>query len=55
MFIDNEREFSFVGFSKEAEKLVFLADLNTAVNELKEKISGRYVIVNEINKVLGCD
>ena len=37
LFIDNDREFSFVGFGSEAEKLGFLADWNTAVNELKKK------------------
>ena len=55
LFIDNDREFSFVGFGSEAEKLGFLADWNTAVNELKEKTSGRYLIFNDIDKVFGCD
>ena len=50
LFIDNEHEFSYVGFKSDEEKESFINDWNCAVQELSEKTAGKYTIINEIDK-----
>ena len=52
LFINNEREFSYVGFSSEAEKERFLRDWKALVEEITRKTGGRYEIVDDIGKSL---
>ena len=49
LFIDTAHEFSFIGFSTEAEKELFLQDMDAAVAELVAKVGGRYPIINDIH------
>lgn len=49
LFIDTAHEFSFIGFSTEAEKELFLRDMDAAVAELVAKVGGRYPIINDIH------
>ncbi len=53
LFINNSKEFSYVGFEKQEEKDKFLADWNTAVNELRAATKNLYEISDEINRVFG--
>ena len=48
LFIDNDHEFEFVGFSSEEQKRDFLADWDKVVSELKEKVGSKYPIVDDI-------
>ena len=48
LFINNEREFSFVGFRSEEERKRFFDDWNTAAEELKAKTGGKYEIVDDV-------
>lgn len=50
LFIDNEHEFSFVGFKTIEEKNSFINDWNSAIQELTEKTEGKYIIMNDIDK-----
>lgn len=50
LFVDNTREFDFVGFKNENEKTAFFEDWQDAINELREKTQGRYVIIDELQK-----
>ena len=50
LFIDNEHEFSFVGFKTIEEKNSFINDWNSAIQELTEKTEGKYTIINDIDK-----
>ena len=50
LFINNEREFSYMGFSSPEEKNRFLRDWNALVEEITRKMGGRYEIVNDIGK-----
>ena len=50
LFVDNAREFDFVGFKSEADKSAFLKDWQNAISELREKTHGRYLIIDEIQK-----
>ena len=50
LFIDDDKRFEFVGFQSEIEKESFLHDWELAINELIQKASGRYEIIDEINK-----
>ena len=50
LFVDNAHEFDFVGFKSETEKSEFLMDWQNAVNELRKKTQGRYLIIDEIQK-----
>lgn len=51
LFINNSKEFSFVGFKNEYEKQKFLIDWKSAVNELKIATNSLYEISDEIDKV----
>lgn len=53
LFINNSKEFSFVGFKTQEERDKFLVDWDAAVNELKVATKNRYEISNEINRVFG--
>ena len=48
LFINNEKEFSYRGFSSPEEKERFLADWEAAYDELERAIDGKYPITNEI-------
>ena len=50
LFINNETEFSYVGFKSKDDEDAFHADMMDAIRELKEKLGGRYEIVDDINK-----
>ena len=50
LFINNEREFSYVGFSSPEEKERFLRDWHVLVEEITRKTGGRYEIVDDIGK-----
>lgn len=50
LFIDNEKEFDFIGFKSDIEKAQFLKDWKIAVKELKDKTNGKYKIIDDINK-----
>ena len=50
LFVDNVREFDFIGFKSEADKSAFFEDWQNAITELREKTQGRYLIVDEIQK-----
>ncbi len=49
LFINNEHEFSYVGFKSESEKELFMNDWNAAVSELKVKVAGKYEVVDDID------
>lgn len=49
LFIDNEHEFSFKGFKTEEEKQQFLKDWQSAVSDLRNKVAGRYEVVDDIS------
>lgn len=50
LFVDNTREFDFIGFKSETDKSAFFEDWRRAITELREKTQGRYLIVDEIQK-----
>ena len=50
LFINNETEFSYIGFKSRDDEDAFHADILDAIRELKEKLGGRYEIVDDINK-----
>jgi hypothetical protein len=52
LFIDNQHEFSFVGFNNDDERDAFFRDWRDAYDELVEKTNGRYTIIDEISKSL---
>ncbi|MDO4432864.1 MAG: hypothetical protein Q4B80_06045 [Aerococcaceae bacterium] len=47
IFIDENHEFSYKGFSTEEERNKFVKDLDSAVQELRELSMGKYIIVVE--------
>ena len=49
LFVDNSHEFAYLGFPTEKEKEKFLSDLNLAILELKEKINGKYPVIDDSN------
>lgn len=48
LFINNEKEFSFKGFTSTEEKQKFLQDWQAAFDELAAALNGKYPISNEI-------
>jgi len=50
LFINNEKEFSYVGFQRSDEEKAFYADMLDAIRELKEKLGGRYEIIDDISR-----
>ena len=50
LFINDGREFSYIGFSSPAEKERFLRDWHMLVEEITRKTGGRYEIVDDIGK-----
>lgn len=50
LFINNEKEFSYAGFQSSDEEKAFYADMLDAIRELKEKLGGRYEIVDDISR-----
>ena len=51
LFINNSREFDYIGFKASADRRAFLNDWQCAVSELRRKTQGRYEIIDEIEKV----
>ena len=49
LFINNEIKFSYVGFKSSDEEAAFNADMLDAIRELKEKLDGKYEIVDDIS------
>ena len=52
LFINNEKEFSYVGFQSSDDEDAFNTDMLDAIRELKEKLGGRYEIVDDISRKL---
>ena len=50
LFVNNEKEFSYKGFSTPEEQAKFLSDWDQAVNELMIAVGGKYPISNEIHR-----
>ena len=50
LFVNNEMEFSYIGFEKKKEKTAFNADMLDAIHELKEKLGDKYEIVDDISR-----
>ena len=50
LFINNEKEFSYIGFQSDDEEQAFHADMLDAIRELKEKLNGKYEIVDDISR-----
>ena len=48
LFINTEKEFSYLGFASQEEKEHFLADWQQAVDELIVAVNGKYPVINEI-------
>ncbi len=44
LFINDGREFSYVGFPNNAERGRFIRDWEDAVKELRQKLHGQYII-----------
>ena len=51
LFINDSREFSFIGFQSEDEKSKFLCDWKSAIEDLRIATNGRYEIHDEIDKL----
>ena len=50
LFINNKKEFSYIGFQRSDEEKAFYADMLDAIRELKEKLGGRYEIIDDISR-----
>ena len=48
LFINTNKEFSYLGFASQEEKDCFLADWQQAVDELVAAVNGKYPVSNEI-------
>ena len=51
LFINNSREFSFVGFKTEEEKKKFISDWKQAIHDLENATTGKYEIIDELKRV----
>ncbi len=51
LFVNNSKEFSFVGFKSEDEKKKFLSDWKSAIQDLRLATKGRYEIHDEIGEI----
>ena len=49
LFVNNEIEFSYSGFKSNDEETAFNTDMLDAIRELKEKLDGKYEIVDDIS------
>lgn len=49
LFIDNAHEFSFIGFKSAEDRERFCSDWENTVNELVNKLNGKYPIQNDVN------
>lgn len=49
LFIDNAHEFSFIGFKSAEDRERFYSDWENTVNELVDKLNGKYPIQNDVN------
>lgn len=50
LFVNNEKEFSYSGFKSSDEETAFNTDMLNAIRELKEKLDGKYEIVDDISR-----
>lgn len=50
LFVNNEIEFSYIGFKSSDEETAFNTDMLNAIRELKEKLDGKYEIVDDISR-----
>lgn len=50
LFVNNEIEFSYIGFKSSDEETAFNTDMLNAIRELKEKLGGKYEIVDDISR-----
>lgn len=50
LFVNNEKEFSYIGFKSSDEETAFNTDMLNAIRELKEKLDGKYEIVDDISR-----
>lgn len=48
LFVNNEKEFTYKGFSSPEEKAKYLSDWQTAYDELEAIVNGKYALTNEI-------
>ena len=49
LFIDNAHEFSFIGFKSAEERKRFCSDWENTVNELVDKLNGKYPVQNDVS------
>ncbi len=49
LFIDNAHEFSFIGFKSAEEREIFCFDWENTVNELVNKLNGKYPVQNDVS------
>lgn len=49
LFIDNAHEFSFIGFKSAEEREIFCSDWENTVNELVNKLNGKYPVQNDVS------
>lgn len=49
LFINNEKEFSFVGFKSREDYIAFVALVEKAIQRIYEKNNGKYLIRNSID------
>lgn len=49
LFIDNAHEFSFIGFKSAGEREIFCSDWENTVNELVNKLNGKYPVQNDVS------
>lgn len=48
LFIDNDKEFRYIGFENENDKHLFLSECKNAIEKLTAKCQGKYKITNKI-------
>lgn len=49
LFLDNEKEFKYIGFKETEKREIFLRDLFLAINLLKSKLNDEYIIEDNTN------
>lgn len=48
LFVDNAHGFSFIGFKSAEDRERFYSDLENTINELVDKLNGKYPIQNDV-------
>ena len=49
LYLDNEREFRYIGFNEEKERENFFRELLLAINLLRDKVNGEYIIKDNMD------